>query len=174
MAYLVYLLGMLALCGVTVTFSRGIISMGYLMNYLDYGLLAMLLLVCILALSCTKLLIPFIQAFPFVLLKRELSAAQCRQSLLAVKTATTATIAFSVLYMLVQCSNLLFSLDDPSMLGPPLQMAMLALFYGALVALLLLPVQTALKKQLLSSDASDSRSEPNAKHKVKPSPKSRG
>lgn len=148
MYYIIYLVGAAALFAFSVIFSGIYMAPENLFYYLDYRLLALFFLVCILCLFCTRLLKPFAHSFLFMFGKKELSHIECEQSLLSIKAVTSVSIFFGILLNAIYIIDLLHGLEDPSAIGPALGMALLALVYAALIYIILLPVKIALKKQL--------------------------
>ena len=127
------------------------LNVSYLINFLDIASLVFLLLVCLLALLCTRSLRPLKAAFVWMFSRREFTAAQCEESLLAVKTTVLAAFAAGLMLFLTSIVNALKSLDlsdGVSRMGAQLSAGLIAPIYALTVAFILLPVYVELKRAL--------------------------
>lgn len=153
MFYLVYL------CGIILSLVWGIGERSF-MNFVDMATLELILLPCILALFCTRSCSSFGRAFLFAFGKRGHSLSQYRESLWAVKIVALTASASGSLCFIIGFVNGARSYDWSSVDAIPrlvmnLSVAILSLFYPALIALLLLPLAFLLNKQISGGEDMD-------------------
>lgn len=123
-------------------------------NFMDSATAMFILIPCILILVCTKSLRAFGRAFLFAFGKKGGSAAEYKESLLAVKMVMQISGLFGSLGFLIGMFVSLRSLEDFSSAESlgwillDLPVAMISLFYLLLVWILLLPIGFLLKKHV--------------------------
>lgn len=157
MYYIIYLAGVILLVSLPATFFQGYINLSMLLYFLDYPLLILILLISSLILFCTRLFKPFLSSFLFMFGKKKLTQQECKQSLLSIKTVTSVSIAYGILYSLIQLINLLCTLNlidstsSLSALGVTIHLSMLSFSYALLIYIILLPIRISLNKQIVEN-----------------------
>ncbi len=129
---------------VTINFSN-------IINFFDLIGIAFILVVCLIALLCTRSIRPLKDAFVFMFSKRDYSAAQCGECLLAVKTAVISAAGAGFIMFLISVVNVLKSMDlsgGTSTLGTQLAVGLLTPVYSLVIAFILLPLYVGLKRNL--------------------------
>jgi len=125
------------------------INFSNIINFLDIVGLVFILVVCLIALLLTRTIRPLKDALVFMFSKRDYSAAQCDECLLAVKTATIASSAAGFIMFLISLVNVLKSMDlsgGMSMLGVDLSKGLITPIYSLVIAFILLPLYVELKR----------------------------
>lgn len=147
MFYMIYLLLIFIyiICGIGV--GRNLSS------FIDVITLAYTVLPCILVLSCTRSLRAFGSAFSFALGQKTPDLPQSRDALRSVKMTWITAVLFGSLCFMIGMVNSISHLDlSAADLGAyflrDLSVAILSLFYPALICIILLPVYFLLKKHI--------------------------
>lgn len=153
--YLLYLIGAASLFLCSIAYFEGTMSVNY-MYFIDYIRFAFMFLMAVLSLFCTKSGKPFGRSFLFVVGKCDLSRMESERSLLALKTVTTAAMLSAAAIGLVEIINCTVATRDlpisPELfhtLGVSIHLSLLGLLYAMFLCVILLPIQIALKKNIL-------------------------
>ena len=173
--YAIYLMAMGIVLGMgAVTNVRSVpalsvhINFSNIINFLDIAGLTFILIVCLIALLCTRSVCPLKDAFVYMFIKGEYTADQCESCLLAVKTTMLSAFAAGFIMFLISVVNVLKSMDlsgGVSMLGVDLSKGLITPIYSLVIAFILLPVYVELKRGL--SQTADSKQEIAARAKNK-------
>lgn len=147
-----FVLTMGAVTNVNLYFSPFItIELHNIINFLDIVGLLFILIVCLVALICTRSVSLLKDAFALVLCKGEYTTDQYESCLLAVKTTVLSAFAGGFIMFLISVVNVLkgMNLDGGvSMLGADLAKGLITPIYSLVIAFILLPVYVELKRGL--------------------------
>ena len=127
------------------------INLRNIINFLDVVGLVFILIVCMVALLCTRSVCPLKDAFVLMLCKGEYTADQYENGLLAVKTTVFSAFAGGFIMFLISVVNVLKSMNldgGVSMLGADLAKGLITPIYSLVIAFILLPVYVELKRSL--------------------------
>lgn len=125
------------------------INFSNILNFLDIVGIAFILAVCLIALFCTRSILPLKDAFVFMFSKWDYTAPQCEDCLLAVKTTIISMCAAGFIMFLISVVNVLKGMDlsgEISMLGLELSTGLLTPIYSLVIAFILLPIYVELKR----------------------------
>lgn len=154
MFYISYLVGVgiLLFIGMTFEWSLGAIVTANLLSFWDVPTLLFVLLCCVLALLCTKSFRAFGNAFLFIFGKKEMNRTEAEKALLSVHAVMGTSLLSGGLFGVMRLVNMLHQFADPSAIGIPIVLSLLAMGYALVICLVLLPLAVSLKQFLSTND----------------------
>lgn len=144
--YLLALLGVILVTGYTILvcgFSGGLLAM------FDVAAVIMLVLLIVPMLFASGLLKDFNKAFRFIIGKKKAeSLMELKRAKEAVRLTGKVVVAGSAFVSFLQGIIILYTVDEPSALGPNFAVLLLTVVYGLAVRLLLLPMESILNVKI--------------------------
>ncbi len=142
--YLLSIISVFLLTGVMCAISFGM-DLSYAARLVDLPTICLLLLFLIPLLISGGLLKDFNNAFRLGIGKKAAeSLMELKRAKESVSLAIKIMISLSVFVCAVQGIGVIYSMDDPWLLGPYFSVSLLSLIYGMGIALILLPLQARL------------------------------
>lgn len=142
--YLLSIISVIILTGVMCAFSFGM-DINYVSRVIDFPTIFFLILFLIPLLISGGLLKDFNNAFRLGIGKKTAeSLMELKRAKESVSLTIKIMISLSIFICAIQGIGIIYSMDDPWLLGPYFSVALLSLIYGMGIALILLPLQARL------------------------------
>ncbi len=141
---------LLAVACIGVIFSWG--GMPALLYFVDMPTLFFMIGIPVLVLVASSALRDFFQGFFVIYGKKAYGNETIRDSWIAMKTTLYIIPVTGVLICFVSLVVIIGTLDKPEMLGPLIAVAMLPIFYSAILDILLMPTAVRLRKKMNKGD----------------------
>lgn len=142
-----YLVGLLVFVFVLVC---SILLGAPLIAFLDLPSVLMIVLITLPMLMASGLFPDFKRSFRVIMAKsNQFSEEEIRRSLLAVQLTTKLVVGAGLFGTLIAAISMARAIQDPSVIGPSLSVALLTIFYGFCFVFLLMPIQAKLKSLII-------------------------